>query len=240
VDIINSVWQLGIIALIAGAMIGILAYRLLTTSEKEVDKIKSELDATRKELSEYKASVNQHFDKTSELVNDLTQNYVNVYRHLAEGAQTLGDGRTFNNLLEQHQGKVSLAVDDRVEQASGIVEDSDIDAVLPPVAPAQPVDEHAAPFDDVTANAPDSIDADTATAKADAPSPSDEASSPAAADAPESPEQSAAPDQAVEPVLNVEALDQAGESADPDKVSADAAKAASEIEETVEAGTTRH
>jgi uncharacterized membrane-anchored protein YhcB (DUF1043 family) len=214
VDIINSVWQLGIIALIAGAMIGILAYRLLTTSEKEVDKIKSELDATRKELSEYKASVNQHFDKTSELVNDLTQNYVNVYRHLAEGAQTLGDGRTFNNLLEQHQGKVSLAVDDRVEQASGIVEDSDIDAVLPPVAPAQPVDEHAAPFDDVTANAPDSM--------------------------PESPGQSAAPDQAVEPVLNVEALDQTGESADTDEVRADAAKVAPEIEETVEAGTTRH
>jgi hypothetical protein len=44
----------------------------------------------------------------------------------------------------------------------------------------------------------------------------------------------------VEPVLNVEALDQAGESADTDEVRPDAAKAAPEIEETVEAGTTRH
>ena len=238
-DLINSVWQLGAIALIAGALIGILAYRLLMSSEKETDKIKSELDAAREELSEYKASVNQHFDKTSKLVNDLTQNYVNVYRHLAEGAQTLGDGRTFNNLLEQHQGKVSIAVDDQVEPAASIVEDPSIDAVVNAAAAAQPVDEHAAPFDDVNGNAPGSIDADTTTAKAGAPESTDKPSSPSAADAPESPEQSAGPAEAVEPVLNVEVLDQTGESADSE-VLADAAKAAPEKEESVEAGTTRH
>jgi len=88
VEYLDSVWQLGIIALVAGAMIGALAYRLLAPSTKQADKIKTELDTARAELNSYRASVGQHFDKTSELVNDLTQNYVKVYQHLAEGAQT--------------------------------------------------------------------------------------------------------------------------------------------------------
>jgi len=108
---INSVWQIGIIALLAGVLIGVLAYRLFAPSVKQAVKDKAELDAARDELTSYKTSVNAHFNKTSELVNDLTQNYVKVYQHLAEGAHTLGDSKTFNNLLEQHPGKVSLTVD---------------------------------------------------------------------------------------------------------------------------------
>ena len=53
-------------------MIGILVYRLISPSVKQADQIKSERDAAREELNSYKASVNQHFDKTSQLVNDLT------------------------------------------------------------------------------------------------------------------------------------------------------------------------
>ncbi len=110
-DNVNSVWQVAIIALVAGVMIGILAYRLFGRSTREGDKIQAELDETRDELDQYKASVNEHFNKTSELVNDLTQNYVRVYQHLAEGAHLLGDAEKFDNLLQHHPGKVSLTVD---------------------------------------------------------------------------------------------------------------------------------
>jgi uncharacterized membrane-anchored protein YhcB (DUF1043 family) len=71
VEYLDSVWQIGIIALVAGVMIGALAYRLLAPSIKQADQIKSELDTARDELDSYKASVGQHFNKTSELVNDL-------------------------------------------------------------------------------------------------------------------------------------------------------------------------
>ena len=77
---VYAVWQISIISLIAGALIGALAYRLLAPSVKQAGKIKSELDVSREELDSYKASVNQHFNQTSELVNDLTQNYVKVSR----------------------------------------------------------------------------------------------------------------------------------------------------------------
>jgi uncharacterized membrane-anchored protein YhcB (DUF1043 family) len=146
VDYVNSVWQFGIIALLAGAIIGALAYRLLAPSVKQVDKIKSELDMAREELSSYQTSVNSHFDKTSELVNDLTQNYVKVYRHLAEGAQTLGDSRTLTNLLEQHQGKVLISVDDETNAGDTIADGGLVDSAATQETPAEAVDEHAEPF----------------------------------------------------------------------------------------------
>lgn len=145
-DYVNSVWQIGIIALVAGAMIGALAYRLLAPSVKQADKIKSELKMAREELSSYKASVNNHFNKTSELVNDLTQNYVKVYRHLAEGAQTLGDSRTLTNLLEQHQGKVLISVDDETYARDTIAGGGFVDSAVTQETPVEAVDEHAEPF----------------------------------------------------------------------------------------------
>ncbi len=124
---LESVWHLGVLALLAGAMLGALAYRLFAPSLMKADKVRSDLEAARQELIDYKASVNSHFHKTSELVNDLTQNYVKVYQHLAEGAQTLGGSRELNRLLEQKPGKVLLAVDDDIplEQAEPAVESVD-------------------------------------------------------------------------------------------------------------------
>ena len=96
-------------------------------------------------MNHYKAGVTEHFDKTAELVNDLAQNYVKVYQHLADGAQTLGASKTFKDLMEQHQGKVAIAVD---EQSGGstIVDDSlsvapvveQEEAVVTPIDYAEP------------------------------------------------------------------------------------------------------
>jgi len=108
----QSVWFIGIVSLIAGVMIGALAYRYFAPSVKKAGEVKSELDSAREELESYKAGVTQHFDKTAELVNDLAQNYVKVYQHLADGAQTLGASKSFKDLMEQHQGKAAIAVDD--------------------------------------------------------------------------------------------------------------------------------
>ena len=148
-DYVNSLWQIGIIALIAGALIGALAYRLLAPSVKQAEKTKSELDIARKELSSYQASVNSHFNKTSELVNNLTQNYVKVFRHLAEGAQTLGDSRALTNLLEQHQGKVLISVDDETNARDKIAGDEFVESAETSETPekaAEAMDEHAEQF----------------------------------------------------------------------------------------------
>ena len=142
-DNATSVWQVAIIALVAGAIIGALAYRLFSPSVKQANKIKTDLEKAQGELASYKASVGQHFDKTSELVKDLTQNYVRVYQHLAEGAQTLGDNKTFPTLLEQHQDKVAIAIDDT---DNAVADDSRFDPAVMEVASSESVDEHAEPF----------------------------------------------------------------------------------------------
>ncbi len=151
-DYASSVWQITIIALVAGAMIGARVYRLFSPSVKQAEKIKTDLDQTRGELVRYKASVAQHFEKTSDLVNDLTQNYVRVYQHLAEGAQTLGDNKAFPTLLEQHQGKVSITIDDT---SNTVADDSGFDPAAMEVASSESVDEHAEPISSQGSDEPD-------------------------------------------------------------------------------------
>ena len=86
-------------------------YGALSHGTRDARKLKSDLEKSEAEFEAYKSSVSSHFSKTSELVNDLTQDYVKVYKHLAEGAQILGDPRGGMDLLEQ-QGKVLLSVAD--------------------------------------------------------------------------------------------------------------------------------
>jgi hypothetical protein len=225
VDYVNSVWQISIIALIAGAMIGALAYRLLAPSVKQADKTKSELDMAREELSSYKTSVDSHFDKTAELVNDLTQNYVKVYRHLAEGAQTLGDSKTLTNLLEQHQGKVLISVDDETDARDTIAGGEFEDSVVTPEAPVEAVDEHAEPFVGSPSN--DETDPDI---------PVDDM---ATTDASKS---AAGPDQRTEvsqPVLDVNKIEEAAEKVEP-TASAVSDSAVSEPEDSPEARPVTH
>ncbi len=221
-EITYSVWQIGLIALVAGALIGVLAYRLFAPSVRRADQVKSDLDATRDELRSYKENVNEHFDKTAELVNDLTQNYVKVYQHLAAGAQSLGDGKRFDNLLEQQPGKVAIAVDDESPAAQPIDAESTVDAAATTAAdaPAEARDERTAAGIEAgaaetaavkTATAePESVAAPSAAVESDRAASSGEAaaSDNATADA----ERRA--DAGEEPVLNVDALDEAIDKAD--------------------------
>ena len=128
---VNSIWMVGIAALVLGAIIGAIAYRLFTPTIKNASKLRAQLDETKEELDSYKASVSSHFNKTSDLVNELTQDYVKVYKHLAEGAQTLGDAKEFTNVLEQHQGKVLISFGDESEAQGTIVSEQSADTVEP-------------------------------------------------------------------------------------------------------------
>jgi uncharacterized membrane-anchored protein YhcB (DUF1043 family) len=221
---VYAVWQISIISLVAGAMIGALAYRLLAPSVKQAGKVKTELDVSREELNSYKASINQHFDKTSELVNDLTQNYVKVYQHLAEGAQTLGGSKTFTNLLEQHQGRVSIAVDDESNVTDKAADDLVVEPAVSQATPVEMVDEHAEPLTDTSAGGTDPV------------SPEYDAAKTGASRAADNPGDL---DEAREPVLNVDALEEVTENTDIEAQS-EAVSAVPEVEEKADVRTTVH
>jgi uncharacterized membrane-anchored protein YhcB (DUF1043 family) len=116
-DAIEPVWLFGTIVLACGIFLGMLINRSLNSSTADVDQLKSDLERERAEMESYKASVNSHFNKTSDLVKELTQDYVKVYQHLAEGAQTLSDSPEFTQVLEQPQGRVLISVESDADEA---------------------------------------------------------------------------------------------------------------------------
>ena len=84
----NSVWIIGIVTLAVGALIGYLLGRSGDSSGKQQQLI-DQLNESQRELSEYKEQVNGHFEKTAELVNNLTESYKEVHQHLAQGSEAL-------------------------------------------------------------------------------------------------------------------------------------------------------
>jgi uncharacterized membrane-anchored protein YhcB (DUF1043 family) len=108
---IDPLWVFGGIMLLAGALLGAVVYRRFTPSISDVNELRAELARSRSEMERYRTSVNGHFNKTSELVKELTEDYVKVYRHLAEGAQTLSDTPEFSHVLEQQKGRVLISTD---------------------------------------------------------------------------------------------------------------------------------
>ncbi len=238
-EITGSILLIGLIALTAGALIGVLGYRLLAPSVKQAEQVRSERDAARDELESYRDSVNEHFDKTAELVNELTQDYVRVYQHLAEGAQSLGDGKRFDNLLEQQPGKVAIAVDDDSIAPRAGAGASVVAAGVATVASAAP----AAAVPEAPSSGGDSAAEIT---PGPAPAPAEPAedravAAPEVADAPEGDGEASLsettgeaprPAESMEPVLNVDALDEALEKADreDDDAAATVAKGGRETE----------
>lgn len=84
----ENIWLISIIALIVGAAIGFLMGRSGGNSNRQAE-LAEQLESAKTELEGYKAEVNEHFEKTASLVNNLTNSYKDVHEHLATGAQGL-------------------------------------------------------------------------------------------------------------------------------------------------------
>lgn len=84
----NSVWIIGIVTLAVGALIGYLLGRSGENSNKQQQLI-DQLNESQRELTEYKDQVNNHFEQTADLVNNLTESYKAVHQHLAKGSEAL-------------------------------------------------------------------------------------------------------------------------------------------------------
>ena len=104
-----------IAALTAGILIGALVVHLLHRRSSGVNRDRAEqlaleVEETRVELEANRDDVSRHFEQTSELFRDLTQQYSRLYSHLAEGAREFSNGgiselgRGFENPLLGEKG----------------------------------------------------------------------------------------------------------------------------------------
>lgn len=127
-DFFSASWLVTFFAFAAGIGIGVVIYKSMHSDDARARKLEEELDQVKHDYELYKQGVTQHFSKTSELVNDLTKDYVKVYKHLAESADKFADIQTTPELTQQ-QSSTLVSFINEVEEAA---ESDDTPPVEPP------------------------------------------------------------------------------------------------------------
>jgi len=94
-----SIWFLVIGSLAVGIVIGIAFTRRLGTDAIRVQQLEEKLESMSESHMEYRNNVSEHFNMTSELINQMTDSYKKVYGHLAIGAQDLCSDQVAEKLL---------------------------------------------------------------------------------------------------------------------------------------------
>ena len=93
-----SIWFIAIGSLAAGIVIGIAFTRRLGTDAIRVQHLE-ENSSLSESHTEYRKNVSEHFNMTSEPINQMTDSYKKVYEHLATGAQDLCSDQVAEKLL---------------------------------------------------------------------------------------------------------------------------------------------
>ena len=94
-----SIWFIAIGSLTVGIVIGIAFTRRLGTDAARVRQLEEKLESLSESHLEYRNNVSEHFNVTSGLINQMTNNYKKVYDHLAIGAQDLCSNQVAEKLL---------------------------------------------------------------------------------------------------------------------------------------------
>ncbi|MEQ7920752.1 DUF1043 family protein [Xanthomonas sp. WHRI 1810A] len=107
------VWLLPTIALVVGVVIGFLVARLVPNAAPS--STQRQLDDVQERFDTYQNEVVTHFNSTANLVQKLSQSYVDVQEHLAEGANRLAtDEITRQRLLAALHPEATQAPRDRL------------------------------------------------------------------------------------------------------------------------------
>lgn len=77
-----------ILFVLIGLIIGFVAGRA-TSRGSDVAKLQSELNKTSKELAQYKREMNDHFNSTAAIMEQLDEQYQRLYTHMSEQSQRL-------------------------------------------------------------------------------------------------------------------------------------------------------
>ena len=79
-------------AFVLGAAAGALVIYLLRHRFNDTQVLRSRLSDLQSELESYRSQVDEHFERTSDLFQEVTQKYRSLHDHLAQGATGLTRG----------------------------------------------------------------------------------------------------------------------------------------------------
>ncbi|MBI5505395.1 MAG: DUF1043 family protein [Deltaproteobacteria bacterium] len=133
------------IGIALGLAIGYFAFPAI----RQAKRLREELEGLRREHEVYKAGVSEHFQKTADLVGEMTKSYAAVYDHLAGGARRYcGDALADNALAFGPQLTILARPESETAAADeGVVIETRASAEqeLPPVSPQSSQQEFSVP-----------------------------------------------------------------------------------------------
>jgi uncharacterized membrane-anchored protein YhcB (DUF1043 family) len=86
---LNWAWAIGLVTFACGIACGIGIAYLMPGNRRRAQELQGKLQSLQQEFDSYHNQVGQHFLKTSELVQKMTESYRDVYEHLSTGSQAL-------------------------------------------------------------------------------------------------------------------------------------------------------
>ncbi len=130
-----EIWQWLLFASMfaVGGLIGYTLARGKSDNMGKVRELESQLADSEKKLDEYKTEVSQHFGKTAQLFNNLTDDYRAVYEHLAAGSQALCGDKVDQLVSELPDKKLLDAEPEKVKDAEVETKKEEPEAVKEPV-----------------------------------------------------------------------------------------------------------
>jgi uncharacterized membrane-anchored protein YhcB (DUF1043 family) len=82
-------WGIGLIGFAFGVACGVAIGYMTLCNNRRSQQLQEKCDALQRDFDAYRGQVGQHFLRTSELVQQMTDSYREVYEHLATGSQAL-------------------------------------------------------------------------------------------------------------------------------------------------------
>ena len=82
-------WGIGLIGFAFGVACGVGIGYLTLCNSRRSQLLQEKCETLQREFDAYRSQVGQHFQRTSELVQKMTESYREVYEHLATGSQAL-------------------------------------------------------------------------------------------------------------------------------------------------------
>lgn len=95
-----------VIMFLIGALLGVAGSLLVVRQTRSESSIEKQLRELQEEFTAYRENVNQHFNQTTKLVNDLTKNYIAVQKHLDDAAESFAQPPKSFHLEENEQAKL--------------------------------------------------------------------------------------------------------------------------------------